>query len=139
MTVWYKVGAAMLFSILLGCGGPAPAPSAVQTQATDAEAAAAPPPFVNRFWITTTPGHPRGAMRVFLADGTLLMASCVETYRLSRWAVTGDRIRWIEDTIPIEAEFSMRGNEFVLQIAGQRERETYRAAPVPYVCPDLPQ
>jgi hypothetical protein len=68
------------------------------------------------------------------------MDSCFEAYRISKWGVAGDRIRWLEDTIPIEAQVELRGrNELVLRIAGQDREQTYVAAAVPYVCPDMPR
>jgi hypothetical protein len=68
------------------------------------------------------------------------MDSCFETFRLSKWGVAGDRIRWLEDSIPIEAAVSMRGkDELRLQIAGQDHEQSYVAASPPYVCPDMPR
>lgn len=79
-------------------------------------------------------------MIVFLPDRTLLIDSCFETYRLSKWGVVGDKIRWLEDSIPIEAEVSVRGrNEMRLHVVGQEQEQTYIAASVPYVCPDMPR
>jgi hypothetical protein len=79
-------------------------------------------------------------MIVFLPDRSLLMDSCFETYRISKWGVAGDRIRWLEDTIPIEAEVNMPSkNELTLQVAGQDRAQTYVAAQVPFVCPDMPR
>lgn len=86
------------------------------------------------------PGSALGSMIVFLPDRILLMDSCFETYRLSKWGVAGDKIRWLEDTIPVEAEVSVRGsNELRLRVAGQEHEQTYIAASVPYVCPDMPR
>ena len=135
MDVSRKSLATVLLLSLVGCGGPSvPAPPApVAAPGSD-------PPFVGRIWVTATPGHARGSIIIFLPDRTLLMTSCTETYRLSNWQVTGDTIRWIEDTIPIQAVFSMpRNNELNLEIAGQERVQAYRAAPVPYVCPDMPK
>jgi hypothetical protein len=68
------------------------------------------------------------------------MDSCFETFRLSKWGVAGDRIRWLEDTIPIEAEVSMPSKgELRLRIAGRDRDQTYIAASVPYLCPDMPR
>lgn len=77
---------------------------------------------------------------VFLPDRTLLMDSCFETYRLSQWGVADDKIRWIEDTIPIEAEVvTPSKDELILRIAGLDREQRYIAANVPYVCPDMPK
>lgn len=77
---------------------------------------------------------------VFLPDRTLLMGSCVETWRLSKWGVAAERIRWVEDTIPIEASVSLpRRGQMVLKIAGQDREQTFVLASAPYVCPDMPR
>lgn len=119
----------------------APTPAAATPAAAGTELAEpANPDFIGRAWIATTPGGPRGSMIVFLPDRSLLMDSCFETYRISKWGVAGERIRWLEDTIPIEAEVKMPSrNELTLQIAGQDRVQTYVAAAVPFVCPDMPR
>lgn len=77
---------------------------------------------------------------VFLPDRTLLMDSCFETYRVSKWGVAGDRIRWLEDTIPIEAEvITPSKDELTLRIAGLDREQTYIAMTDPYTCPDMPR
>jgi hypothetical protein len=128
-----------LLALALGaCNRPAPTPPAASAAA--AEPAEADPPFVGKIWITTTPGAARGSLLVFLPDRTLLMDSCFETYRLSKWGGNSERIRWIEDSIPIEAEVSMpRKDLLVLHIAGQDHDQSFAAASVPYVCPDMPK
>jgi hypothetical protein len=96
--------------------------------------------FISKIWISTTQGHARGSMLIFLPDRSLLMDSCFETYRISRWGAEGDRIRWIEDAIPIEATLSLpNDDELRLQVAGQDRVQTYVTATVPYVCPDMPR
>lgn len=137
---------AVLGSVLAACGAPAPPPVA---QTGGAAATAQPDalqpedrsrlPFVGKVWISTMPGSARGSLLIFLPDGTLVMDSCFEPYRLSRWGMAGDHVRWLEDTIPIEAEVSVRFNSSLrLRISGQRER-VYVAASVPYTCPDMPR
>ena len=131
---------------LCACGG-SPAPS------QPAAAASPPPPpeasqrdepvnpaFIGRVWRATTRGGPLGSILVFLPDRTLLMDSCFETYRVSKWGVAGDRIRWLEDTIPIEAAVITPGkDELILRIAGQDREQTYIAMTDPYTCPDMPK
>jgi hypothetical protein len=98
------------------------------------------PRFIGKAWVSTTPGHSRGSLLIFLPDRSLLMDSCFETYRISKWGAAGDRIRWIEDTIPIEATVSMQDeNNLRLQIVGQDNVQSYVTATVPYVCPDMPR
>lgn len=136
----------MLIAALLAlaaCGrtshAPAPAPSAAATSALQGDE----PPnkdFIGRVWIATTQGAPRGSMLIFLPDRSLVMDSCFETYRISKWGVAGDNIRWLEDTIPIEAHVTLPGkDEMTLRIAGRDRDQTYVAASVPYLCPDMPR
>jgi hypothetical protein len=130
---------------LCACSGPTAPPQAT----TQAPPAGASTPsgnvplngaFVGRVWIATTPGSPRGSMLVFLPDRTLLMDSCFETFRLTEWGVARERIRWLEDIVPLEADVSMPSpNELSLHIVGQDRPQTYVAASVPYVCPDMPR
>ena len=118
---------------------PPPAPAA---QSPDIEELGQPsdPRFIGRIWVSTTPGHSRGTLMIFLPDRTLLMDSCFETYRVSKWGAEGDRIRWIEDTIPIQATISMPNeNELRLQLAGQDRVQSFVVATVPTVCPDMPR
>ena len=145
----------MLFSFamltLCACGGPQappqPAAAAAPTPAAPAQAAQASdrdeptnPAFIGRVWRSTERSSPLGSIIVFLPDRTLLMDSCFETYRISKWGAAGDRIRWIEDTIPIEATVSMQDdNNLRLQIVGQDNVQSYVTATVPYVCPDMPR
>lgn len=139
-----KMNASMSIAlcVLSACSGPAAPPAATPPAAASPPAAEVPlnGAFVGRVWIATAPGSPRGSMVVFLPDRTLLMDSCFETYRLTKWGVAGERIRWLEDIVPLEAEVSMPSpNELMLHIVGQARRQTYVAASVPYVCPDMPK
>lgn len=119
---------------------PPPPPSAAQLSEADELGQPADPRFIGKIWVSTTPGHARGTMMIFLPDRSLLMDSCFETYRISKWGAQGERIRWIEDTIPIEATISMPSeNELNLQLAGQDKVQSYVTATVPYVCPDMPR
>jgi hypothetical protein len=119
---------------------PPPPPSAAQLSEADEVGQPADPRFIGRIWVSTTPGHARGTMMIFLPDRSLLMDSCFETYRISKWGAQAERIRWIEDAIPIEATISMPSeNELNLQLAGQDKLQSYVTATVPYVCPDMPR
>lgn len=98
------------------------------------------PAFVGRTWLSTDAAAPLGTLRIFLADGTLLMDSCGETYRLAKWRTLGrGRIEWSEDGAPIQAEVSQpRAGELRLRLhlRGNIKDERYRLATVPFVCPD---
>lgn len=128
------------------CSKPEPtvqaAPSPPPAESSDSEELGQPadPRFIGKIWVSTTPGHSRGSLLIFLPDRSVLMDSCFETYRISKWGADGDQIRWIEDTIPIQATLSMADeNNLSLQLAGQDRVQTYVTASVPYVCPDMPR
>ena len=132
---------------LCACGGSqAPSqPAAAQSPAPAGAAAAerdepANPAFIGRIWRSSTSGQPLGSIMIFLPDRTLLMDSCFETFRVSKWGVAGNHIRWLEDTIPIEAEVITPGpNELTLRIAGQDRDQTYIAMTDAWTCPDMPK
>lgn len=97
----------------------------------------------NRVWVKDDSGELPGVIRIFLSDGTLVSDSCWETHRLSPWQMTGDTtLSWNEDGMDIPAEIlSVTSSELVLKlnlVSGAVE-EHYRAADVPYVCPDMPR
>jgi hypothetical protein len=130
------------FLLVAGCGRntaipvDAPLPTTQTGQATQPKD----PAFVGKVWISTTRGHPVGSMLIFLPDRTLVMDSCFETYRLTKWGVAGEHIRWLEDTIPIEAAVEMPyPNQLILRIAGRDEKQSYVTATVPFTCPDMPK
>lgn len=82
-----------------------------------------------------------GVMMVFLADGTLLMDSCWETFALRRWTRTApDAVSWDEDGAKISAKIkSVTPGQLTLQVkAGKNTVEhRYAAGKAPYVCPDM--
>jgi hypothetical protein len=126
----------VLLALLAGCGRDQPAPTVTSAPAAPADERVD-PPFVGKVWISSTPGHAVGSMLIFLPDRTLVMDSCYETYRLTKWGIAGEHIRWLEDTIPIEAAVEMpRPNELVLRIAGRKQEQSYFTASVPYTCPE---
>lgn len=106
---------------------PAPAPAA--------------PAWVNRVWLRADSTDLPGTLRIFLADGTLVMDSCWETYRLARWEEQeAGIVTWQEDAASVEAHLAMDGAE-ALQVRLVAGRDTlveqYRAARVPYLCPEM--
>lgn len=97
-----------------------------------------------KFWVQSEEdaGLP-GAMVLFLSEGTMLQDSCWETYRLSNWQmIDDDSLSWEEDTMTIEADIvELNEAELVLALHLGEEivEKRYAAAPVPYVCPDMPR
>lgn len=139
---------AFAFLSLLGCQAEAPAPpegsesTAVEVEAVPAQMGPA-PAFVGKAWFRESPADPPGGLRIFLTDGTLLMDSCWETYRLAQWRPeAANLIVLIEDGTETRAEASQpTPQELVLrlQTGADTLEERYRLASVPYVCPDMPR
>lgn len=134
MRLALKSASAVVFAVIGGCGEPCEDPAPILTAASLAEPQN--DAFVGRAWISTSAGPERGSILVFLPDGVLLVDACPVPLRISQWGVAGNHIRWLEDTVPIEAEVSMPGqNELRLRIIGKERPESYIAATPPYVCP----
>jgi hypothetical protein len=139
--------ASLALLALCACGGsppPPPPPAAANPQPPTAGATGndepANPAFIGRIWRSSTSGNALGTIIIFLPDRTLLMDSCFETFRVSKWGVAGNHIRWLEDTIPIEAEvITPSPNELTLRIPGRDRDQTYVAMTDPWTCPDMPK
>ena len=112
----------------------ATAPSLASAQAVGS------PSFVGRTWISSDSTAAPNTLRIFLADGTLVMDSCSETYRLASWRSVGAQlIEWREDTARIEAEVTQPNPNQLrlrLRLRGETKDEHYQLAKVPFVCPD---
>lgn len=96
----------------------------------------------NRVWIDQDSAAPQGSLRAFLSDGTLVMTSCTETYRLSPWRwVEGATLVWEEDGRVLRAEIAMVERDdmgMVIDLGdGERLTQRFKAAKAPVVCPDL--
>ena len=136
MTALVRVTANLALGLLVvatACGAPPNSDTQVIAQPAH-------PPFVGRTWLSTDPSAPLGTLRIFLPDGTLVMDSCGETYRLAQWRAIGEgRIEWQEDTERIEAEVAQSAPDQLrlrLRLRSEIKEESYRLAHVPFVCPD---
>ncbi len=94
-------------------------------------------------WSTSDPSTPRGTLLIFTADGTLLMDSCFETYRLCKWSMASDSVvTWTEDGMEIRATIvAADAEQLTLRLAlkGGDAEQHFRAATVPFTCPDMPK
>jgi hypothetical protein len=141
-------GAAILAALFAGC-----TPSQDTTQPSTPVNAPAPPiaatdlaagPLVNTVWRVTSANRAPGTLFVFLSNGTLMMTSCVEVYRLATWrAETPDRLTIVEDiavqyTADIQA-ISRNNLSLRLNLRSEQVDLTLEAAKGPFVCPDLPR
>ena len=134
-------------ALLLGCeaspDSPLPADGATSEAAAENGALEESRVLTNQVWVRADSTGMPGVLRVFLADGTLLMDSCWETYRLSEWSMEPDStLRWQEDTAEIRADVvTLNEEELVLRLnlTSGAEEQRFVAASVPYVCPDMPR
>lgn len=98
--------------------------------------------FTNRVWVKLDDAGLPGVSRIFLSDGTLVQDSCWETYRLSKWSMTGEtELSWNEDGRDILASIvsvDSASLHLQLKLGTDLVDELYTAATVPYVCPDMP-
>lgn len=127
-----------------GVGTTASLPALAQevTETTEESGRIDKPGLTDRVW-TKADGDLPGVMRIFLSDGTLVQDSCWETHRLSSWQLTSDTsVTWDEDGMEIAADIvSLTDTELVLnlKLVNDTVEETYVAATVPFLCPDIPK
>ena len=130
--------AIVLAALILGCGCQPRTDS--RAPAADAGTASA-NPLVNRVWARSDSTGLPGVMRIFLSDGTLVMDSCWETYRLEKWRWESDStVVWQEDATQIRATIVEQGPDDLvlrLDLADGGQEQHFRAAQVPYLCPDM--
>jgi len=140
-----RMFASIIFALSAACGpGWSPSPDATPS-AAPAEGRVEPDTtaaLTDRVWLRADTAAP-GAIQVFLGNGTLISDSCFETYRLSQWRREQDgAIAWSEDGAEIRAtvvrvdddELALR-----LELPSGAQEQRFRAATIPYVCPDMPR
>ena len=94
-------------------------------------------------WRIVSPaGRAPGSFYAFLSDGTLVMTSCVETYRLATWRLMSpQRVEITEDTITrYEADIARADQarfELRLHLKSEVVDLALEPAATPFVCPDL--
>ena len=99
---------------------------------------------LNRVWRVTSANRAPGTFYAFLSNGTLIMTSCVETYRLATWrAETPTRLEITEDTtVSYGADvLTLDETRLNLRLNLKSEQVNLELAitQVPFVCPDLPR
>ncbi|WP_297080253.1 hypothetical protein [Thermoleptolyngbya sp. M55_K2018_002] len=104
----------------------------------------------SRVWrMTQAPSEPAlGSIYVFLANGTFLQTSCVETYALSGWTIDKDApnvLRVSENgQVALTAEILELTNTTLrlrqtLVRSGDTQEVTLSALEDEFICPDLPR
>jgi len=116
----------------------APMPHIVVEPAPDA-----PPSLAERIvgavWRRTDAGAAPGSIVLFASGGAMVMASCVETYRIGAWrALDDDTIAWSEQPLTIEAdivEASADTLSLSLSLGGETIIETFERVDGDAICP----
>lgn len=104
----------------------------------------------SRVWrVTQSPSQPApGSIYVFLANGTFLQTSCVETYALSGWTIDKDAPNILQVSengqVAFTAEILALDNTTLklrqtLVRSGDTQEVTLSAIEEEFICPDLPR
>ena len=129
---------ALIGLVLIACCGCRTSGTAVPTTEPAKRPAAM---LVDRVWARSDSTGLPGVMRIFLQDGTLVMDSCWETYQLATWQAESDSVVvWQEGGAGLRARIlAVDAEKLVLRVdlVNGSQDEHYRAAPVPYICPDM--
>jgi heat shock protein HslJ/uncharacterized membrane protein len=117
---------------------PAPAGPAAPTQPEEPAPAEAPASFVNRVWVVSESKQVApGALRVFLSDGTLVMASPDSTPAFGQWRSKGGKLTITEEGRSYPADIlALSANAFRIRIHGPGEPVEILFAPAPQPDPD---
>lgn len=123
------------------CGAPNDGATKATTEAPSSSPTAVPDEFTNRIWLRSDSAGLPGVMVTFLSDSVLLMDSCWETYRVTRWRRSSDStVIWQEDRDTLEAVVHVQPpNHMVLQVAtrGGIHMQRYTRLDTAFVCPDM--
>jgi hypothetical protein len=127
-----------MFLALCGCGGDDDLSSYATSAVPPAGGAAAPArgTFIGRAWVAMS-GPERGSVIAFLSDRSFLMSACPGPLQVSQWGVAGERIRWLEESVPVEAEVMLPSkDQLQLRIVGRDRPQLYVAVSPPFACPE---
>jgi hypothetical protein len=104
----------------------------------------------SRIWrVTNAPSKPAsGSIYIFLANGTLLETSCVETYRIATWTIDKKApsvLRVVEDqqltftaAITELTDTTLRLSQDLVR-SHEKRTITLTAVEQEFVCPDMPK
>lgn len=83
-----------------------------------AEASAVQPSFINKVWsVAESPQVELGSLRIFLSDGTLVMASPNSTPAFGRWTYDGKRLAITEESLEYQVDIlALSESEFRIRI-----------------------
>lgn len=122
----------LIIAVALGACAGKPCPPAAPVVPASTEAM---PTFVGQAWTAISPE--RGTTVVFLPNKTVVEMTCSQGFKLSEWGIISPtRIRWLQGSIPIEAEYSQpTADELIISPVGGARRMTFVATSAGYACP----
>lgn len=111
-----------------GCGEPNDSPGASTMAAAEADAPAV---FVNRVWVVAESKHVApGSLRVFLTEGTLVMASPYGRPALGRWQYEDESLTITEEGLEYDVEIlELNEDTFRIRIHSPAEPVEIRFEP----------
>lgn len=116
---------------IAGCSSGGSPQGELVAAAGSARSAAAPATFINRVWVVAESDQvARGALRVFLSDGTLVMASPHATPAFGTWSCRGGRLTITEEGQPYKVDIlALTRDTFRIRIHSPGEPVVIRFAP----------
>jgi hypothetical protein len=126
-----------VWALLAGCGTPDSPPPGAGGEAATGEPVAKPASFINRVWaVTESEQVAAGDLRVFLAEGTLVMASSHATPAFGSWRYENGQLTITEESIEYPVDILELGEEtFTIRMRGPGEPVVIRFAPAEQVLP----
>lgn len=122
---------AVVSLMMAACSSGPPASGSSSDAGLDQTAASLPPPFINRVWVVAESAQvARGELRVFLSEGTLVMASEHGTPSLGSWRYADDRLTIVEDGISYDVDIlELDADVFRIRIHSPGDPVDIRFAP----------
>ena len=126
--------AALLFA---GCAPEDSLPPEASGEVQSSEPASAAPSFINRVWVVAESEQVAvGDLRVFLAEGTLVMASSHATPAFGSWRYESGQLTITEESIDYPVEIlELDERTFTIRMRGPGEPVEVRFAPAAQVLP----
>lgn len=117
--------------VAAGCSAEAPSPDQAAAPASQAAPPAAPASFVNKVWsIAESEQVAPGALRVFLSDGTLVMASTTGTPAFGTWRYADSRLTITEEGLEYAVDIlELTPETFRIRMNGPGDPVVIRFAP----------
>lgn len=131
MKAWVLGVFVVALLVISGCSPREPAQGGVVEAAGSGQRSAVPATFINRVWVVAESDQvARGALRVFLSDGTLVMASTHATPAFGTWGYQDGRLTITEEGQPYKVDIlALTRDTFRVRIHSPGEPVVIRFAP----------